>query len=95
MTKYETEEENRDKRAAVLVIPAYLIGKAVVQTVFWGLVAMYGLYKVRQAGITIKANDSHTCYQNRGWCRPRCFRHEREISWENGVCGFNRCCYSR
>ena len=56
MTKYETEEENRDKRAAVLVIPAYLIGKAVVQTVFWGLVAMYGLYKVRQAGITIKGN---------------------------------------
>jgi xanthine/uracil permease len=56
MTKYETEEENRDKRAAVLVIPAYLIGKAVVQSVFFGLVTVYGLYMVRQAGITIKGN---------------------------------------
>ena len=56
MTKYETEEENRRDKRFAPVIPAYLIGKAVAQTVFWGLVAMYGLYKVRQAGITIKGN---------------------------------------
>ena len=56
MTKYETEEENRDKWFAA-VIPAYFIGKAVAQTVFWGLVAMYEWYAVKRAGVKIRRGN--------------------------------------
>jgi hypothetical protein len=55
MTKYETEEEIRDKRFAP-AIPAYLYGQAVALAVFVALVARYGSQQVEQAGIIVTGN---------------------------------------
>ncbi|XP_062576901.1 big defensin-like [Saccostrea cucullata] len=38
--------------------------------------------------------DSHSCANNWGWCRRRCFRIERVNWYYSGVCGSYYCCIS-
>lgn len=94
---FEEENETRNKRQAQVLLPiASYAGLTVSAPLFAALVAAYGIYAVtryaiRRRGI-ISYPDSHSCANNRGWCRQTCFSHEY-IDWLNtGVCGSYRCC---
>lgn len=101
---FEEVNEKRNKRQAQVLLPiASYAGLTVSAPVFAALVAAYGIYTVTRYAIR-RANsyprytsdpDSHSCANNRGWCRNFCFFHEY-IDWpNNGVCGSYNCCRPR
>nr|WGF13402.1 big defensin 4 [Crassostrea gigas] len=91
----EDMNETRNKRQAQVLLPlASYLGMTVAAPVFAALVTTYGIYAVTKYAIKkAKSNsDSHSCANNRGWCRKTCFSHEY-IDWtNNAVCGSYNCC---
>lgn len=92
------EGETRNKRQAQILLPiASYAGLTVTAPVFAALVAAYGIYAVTRYAIRkrriVMYSDSHSCANNRGWCRESCFSHEY-TDWANtfGVCGSYFCC---
>lgn len=91
----EDMNETRNKRQAQVLLPlASYAGMTVAAPLFAALVTAYGIYAVTKYAIKkAKSNsDSHSCANNRGWCRKTCFSHE-QIDWaNNAVCGSFNCC---
>lgn len=88
--------ESKNKRQAQALLPlSYYTGITVSAPVFAALVAAYGIYAVTKYAIkkATTRNDSHSCANNRGWCRRSCFNHEY-IDWyhTDDVCGSFYCC---
>nr|AEE92771.1 big defensin 1 [Crassostrea gigas] len=98
----EEVNETRNKRQAQALLPiASYAGLTVSAPVFAALVTVYGAYALYRYNIRRRENsyqrirgdhDSHSCANNRGWCRPTCFSHEYTDWFNNDVCGSYRCC---
>lgn len=98
---FEDMKETRSKRQAQALLPlASYAGLTVAAPLFAALVTAYGIYAVTKYAIkkaksntrTKNNSDSHSCANNRGWCRKTCFSHEH-VDWpNNGVCGSYYCC---
>ncbi|XP_052086086.1 big defensin-like [Mytilus californianus] len=84
----EKKEEKRN--VGVLPIAAYA-GTTVALPVFLALVAAYGVWAVVRYNIRSR-NESHSCANNRGWCRPYCFRKEYIDWYHSDICGSNKFC---
>ncbi|XP_035674774.1 big defensin-like [Branchiostoma floridae] len=82
-------KKHREKRFA---IPLVYWGATVSPTVWAWLVGLAGAATVATAGIIRASSDSHSCANNRGWCRSSCFSHEYIDYYNSAVCGRYRCC---
>nr|WGF13404.1 big defensin 6 [Crassostrea gigas] len=89
------ETENKRQVQALLPVAAYA-GLAVPVPLFAGLVAAYGLVTVTTYAIkevqSHAQHDSHSCANNRGWCRETCFSREYIDGYHSDVCGSFKCC---
>ncbi|XP_045163379.2 big defensin-like [Mercenaria mercenaria] len=86
------DSQVRERRSVAVGPLALYAGVAVSPWVWVALVAAYGLSMVLRYGVRRTNSDSHSCANNRGWCRPSCFSHEY-IDWLNSaVCGGYNCC---
>nr|WGT93825.1 big defensin [Meretrix meretrix] len=92
--KLETEENSyggQKRQLAVAPIAVYA-GAAVSPWLWVALIAAYGAAALTQYHVTKTSSDSHSCANNRGWCRSTCFSHEY-IDWAHtAVCGNYHCC---
>ncbi|XP_078667665.1 big defensin-like isoform X1 [Branchiostoma floridae x Branchiostoma belcheri] len=89
--------EKREKRAA-FVVPAIYWGATVSPAVWNWLLVTFGAAAVAAAAVSVERTsdrDSHSCANNRGWCRRTCFSHEYIDSWHSDVCGSYNCCRPR
>nr|AFC37168.1 big defensin [Mytilus galloprovincialis] len=92
-------KKKEEKRyAAVYPIAAYA-GMTVSLPVFLALVAAYGAWTVARYHIRSRSrsssHNSHNCANNRGWCRPNCFRREYHDWYHSDTCGSYKCCRYR
>ncbi|VDH99203.1 Hypothetical predicted protein [Mytilus galloprovincialis] len=89
------KKEEEKRQAALLPIAAYA-GMTVSLPVFLALVAAYGVWTVASYHIRSRSrsssHDSHNCANNRGWCRPKCFRGEYHHRYHSSTCGSYKCC---
>nr|Q86QN6.1 RecName: Full=Big defensin; AltName: Full=Defensin; Flags: Precursor [Branchiostoma belcheri]AAO18674.1 defensin [Branchiostoma belcheri tsingtauense] len=85
----------KEKRAVPLAVPLVYWGASVSPAVWNWLLVTFGAAAVAAAAVTVSDNDSHSCANNRGWCRSRCFSHEYIDSWHSDVCGSYDCCRPR
>nr|AEE92787.1 big defensin 2 [Crassostrea gigas] len=92
---FEEVNDTRNKRQAQALLPiASYAGLAVSPPVFAALVTAYGVYALYRYNIRREnsVHDSHSCANNRGWCRPTCYSYEYTDWFNNDVCGSYRCC---
>ncbi|XP_052087159.1 big defensin-like [Mytilus californianus] len=83
----------KEKRTAALLPLASYAGMTVSAPVFLALVATYGIYAVISYAIRSRGDsDSHSCANNRGWCRRRCQSHEMVDLYHTDICGSYYCC---
>mmetsp|Transcript_39674 Transcript_39674/g.64360 ORF Transcript_39674/g.64360 Transcript_39674/m.64360 type:complete len:123 (-) Transcript_39674:90-458(-) len=97
----ETLEEVKETRNKSLLPLASYAGMTVSAPLFAALVTAYGIYRVTRYAISransrtrTRNSDSHSCANNRGWCRAACFSHEYIDYWHSDVCGSYKCCRS-
>ncbi|VDI02218.1 Hypothetical predicted protein [Mytilus galloprovincialis] len=94
LTKTKVGKEKRQAAAALLPLASYA-GMTVSAPVFLALEATYGIYAVIRYAIRSRGDsDSHTCANNRGWCRRRCQSHEIVDWYHSDICGSYKCCPS-
>ncbi|KAL3847111.1 hypothetical protein ACJMK2_018041 [Sinanodonta woodiana] len=75
-----------------IAFPPVYMAAVVSPQVYAALLAMYGLAILIQYGVKKASSDSHSCANNRGWCRQYCFSHEYEDRYNSAVCGSYQCC---
>ncbi|XP_052273555.1 big defensin-like isoform X2 [Dreissena polymorpha] len=85
------DREKRDMGFAVAPIAVYA-GAAVSPWVWAALVAAYGLAALHKYHVSRTSSDNHSCANNRGWCRKKCWDHERIDRYHSDVCGKYYCC---
>ncbi|XP_060591714.1 big defensin-like [Ruditapes philippinarum] len=94
INKVEQEKEtNNQKRFGVAAIPVYA-GATVSPWVWAALIAAYGAAELYKYSVSKTSSDSHSCANNRGWCRDTCFSHEYIDHYHTPVCGNYYCCRS-
>nr|AEP26934.1 big defensin [Sinohyriopsis cumingii] len=85
-------EEMEVRHTRQVAIPPVFVGAVVSPYVFLALLAIYGAAVLISNGVQKASSDSHSCANNRGWCRLSCFSHEY-VDWYNtAVCGYYKCC---
>ncbi|XP_066275745.1 big defensin-like [Branchiostoma lanceolatum] len=92
--KSAPSKPKREKRVA-FAIPVVYWGATVSPSVWAWLAAAFGAAALAEREISRANSDSHSCANNRGWCRRTCFSHEYIDGYHSDVCGSYRCCRSR
>ncbi|XP_063403169.1 big defensin-like isoform X1 [Mytilus trossulus] len=87
----KTKAEDEKRQAQVLLPLASYAGLSVTGPLFLALVAAYGVYAVINYGIK-SDHDSHSCANNRGWCRAVCHSNEQVDNYHSDICGAYKCC---
>nr|XP_022313366.1 big defensin-like [Crassostrea virginica] len=89
----EKERETENKRQAQALFPLrYYAGMTVPTSLFFALVAAYGIHAVTRYYISRAGKDSRSCDNNRGWCRAKCLPHEYYNNYHSDICGSYCCC---
>ncbi|XP_053390496.1 big defensin-like [Mercenaria mercenaria] len=94
LTESADEQHENQKRYAVAALPLYA-GVAVSPWVWAALIAAYGVAALYEYSVSRTSSDSHSCANNRGWCRDPCQSHEYIDHYNTPVCGNLTCCRTR
>ncbi|XP_052769955.1 big defensin-like [Mya arenaria] len=93
VARSEDKRDVDDERRQIAVAPlAVYAGVAVSPWVWAAILAAYGIAELTKYNVSKTSSDSHSCANNRGWCRSSCFSHEYIDSWNSAVCGNYDCC---
>ncbi|OPL20525.1 hypothetical protein AM593_04565, partial [Mytilus galloprovincialis] len=82
-------KRKKKRNGAVLPFVAYAV-LTVALPVFLALVLAYSTWTFIRYHIHLR-NDNHSCANNWGWCRPKCFRKEYPDWYHCDVRGFYKC----